>query len=89
MPSRRNSRRNGPVSRLFSPVNEGLKFVTNAGMNVLNVGKRVIGSVGHGSRRVLGRATGGVNSAGRRLLTGKRRQGGGRRRKTRKAGRKH
>ena len=87
MPSRRNSRRNGPVSRLMSPVNEGLKMVTSAGMNVLNVGKGMLGAVGSGSRRILGRATHGLNSAGRRLLTGKRRQDGGRR-KSRRHGRK-
>lgn len=83
---RRNSRRNGVVSRIFSPVNEGLRFVTNAGSNVFNAGKGVWRIAGQGTRRVLGRATHGLNSAGRRLLTGKRRQAGGRRsRKSRKS----
>jgi hypothetical protein len=81
----RNTRRNGVVGRLLSPVNETLRFVTNAGSNVLNAGKSVWRTAGTGSRRVLGRATSGVNSMGRRLLTGKRRQDGGRRRKTRKS----
>jgi len=78
---RRNTRRNsGVVSRIFSPVNEGLRFVTNAGSNVFNAGKGVWRIAGNGSRRVLGRATGGLNSAGRRLLSGKQRGG----RRTRK-----
>lgn len=86
MPTR-NSRRNGVVSRLLSPVNEGIKFLTGASSNVFNAGKGVVRVVGNGSRRLLGRATNGLNSAGRRLLTGKRQSGGKRRsasRKTRK-----
>ena len=84
----RNSRRSGVVSRLFSPVNEGIKFLTGASSNVFNAGKGVIRIAGNGSRRILSRATNGLNAAGRRLLTGKRQSGGKRRsvrRKTRKA----
>jgi hypothetical protein len=82
---RRNTRRNGVVSRILSPVNEGLRMVTNAGSNVFNAGKGVWRIAGTGSRRVIGRVSHGLDSTGRRLLTGKRRQAGGRRsRKTRK-----
>ena len=79
----------GVVERVFSPINEGLKLVTNAAGNVLNTGKGVVRSVGNGSRRVLGRVTHGLNSAGNRLLTGKRRQGGGRRGKSMKSRKMH
>jgi len=85
----RNSRHSGVVSRLFSPVNEGIKFLTGASSNVFNAGKGVIRIAGNGSRRILGRATNGLNAAGRRLLTGKRQSGGKRNtrraKKTRKA----
>ena len=68
--SRRN--RNGPVSRLLSPVNEGLGLVTRTGSRVLNTGNSVWRSVGNGVRGIFSNATHSVNSAGRRLLKGKR-----------------
>ena len=68
--SRRN--RNGPISRLLSPVNEGLGLVTRSGSRVLNTGNSVWRSVGNGVRGIFSNATHSVNSAGRRLLKGKR-----------------
>lgn len=82
--SRRHSRRSGVVSRIFSPVNEGLRFVTNAGSNVFNAGKGVWRIAGSGTRRILGRATQGLNAAGSRLLSAKRQSGGRKSRKNRK-----
>ena len=68
--------RNGPVSRIFSPVNEGLGVVTSVGEHTADTAKGVWGSLGRGSRRLLGNVTNGVNSAARRLITGRK---GGRR----------
>ena len=68
--SRRN--RNGPISRLLSPVNEGLGLVTRTGSSVLTTGNSVWRSVGNGVRGIFSNATQSVNSAGRRLLKGKR-----------------
>ena len=68
--SRRN--RNGPVSRLLSPVNEGLGLVTRTGSSVLTTGNSVWRTVGNGVRGIFSNATHSVNSAGRRLLKGKR-----------------
>jgi hypothetical protein len=68
--SRRN--RNGPISRLLSPVNEGLGLVTRTGSRVLSTGNSVWRSVGNGVRDIFSNATHSVNSAGRRLLKGKR-----------------
>lgn len=72
--TRRN--RNGPVSRLLSPVNEGLGLVTRSGSRVLRTGNSVWRSLGNGVRGVFGNATHSLNTAGRRVLTGHR---GGRR----------
>lgn len=81
MPTRRN--RNGPVSRLLSPVNEGVGLVTRTGSRVLRTTNSVWNKLGHGVRSVFSNATRAVNTAGRRVLTGHR---GGRRgsRRTRK-----
>jgi hypothetical protein len=68
--TRRN--RNGPISRLLSPVNEGLGLVTRTGPSVLTTGNSVWRSVGNGVRGIFSNATQSVNSAGRRLLKGKR-----------------
>lgn len=73
--TRRN--RNGPVSRLLSPVNEGVGLVTRTGSRVLRTGNSVWRSLGNGVRGAFGNATHSLNSAGRRLITGKR--GGSRR----------
>ena len=75
MPTRRN--RNGPVSRLMSPVNEGLGLATRSGSRVIRTGDSVWRTLGNGARDLFGNATHSVNSAGRRLITGKR--GGSRR----------
>jgi len=83
--TRRN--RNGPVSRLLSPVNEGLSLVTRTGSRVLRTGNSVWRSLGNGARGVFSNITHGVNSAGRRLITGHR--GGGRSRKNRNRSRKN
>ena len=80
MPTRRN-RRNGPVSRVFSPVNEGLGLVTRSGSRALRTTNSVWRSLGNGVRGVFGNATHSVNAAGRRVLTGHR--GGKRSRKNR------
>jgi len=85
MPTRRN--RNGPVSRLLSPVNEGLGLVTRTGSRGLRTGNSVWRSLGKGVRNVLSNASQSVNSAGRRVLTGKR--GGSRRKHTRRHHRRH
>jgi hypothetical protein len=86
MPTRRN--RNGPMSRLLSPVNEGLGLVTRTGSRVLRTTNSVWNKLGQGVRGVFGNATRAVNTAGRRVLTGHR--GGKRSRKhTRKHSRKH
>ena len=71
MPTRRN-RSNGPVSRLLSPVNEGLGVVTNVGSTALRTGNSVWKNLGRGARSALGSVTGRTNAAARRLLTGKR-----------------
>jgi len=68
--SRRN--RNGPITRLLSPVNEGLGLVTRSGSGVLTTGNSVWRSVGNGVRGIFSNATHSINSAGRRLLKGKR-----------------
>jgi hypothetical protein len=81
MPSTRRNR-NGPVSRLTSPVNEGLGFGVKAGSRLLRTGNSVWRTLGTGARGLLKNASGGVNAAGRRLLTGKR--GGSRRNRSRK-----
>jgi len=85
MPTRRN--RNGPVSRLLSPVNEGVGLVTRTGSRVLRTGNSVWRSLGNGVRGVFSNATHSLNTAGRRVLTGKR-QGGGRRTRKHKKSKK-
>jgi len=84
MPTRRN--RNGPMSRLLSPVNEGLGLVTRTGSRVLRTTNSVWNKLGQGVRGVFGNATRAVNTAGRRVLTGHR---GGKRSQSRKHTRKH
>jgi hypothetical protein len=85
---RRNTRRNGPVSRLLSPVNEGLSLVTRTGSRALSMTNSVWRTVGNGVRGAFGNVTRAVNTSGRRLLSGHR--GGKRSRKhTRKHKRKH
>lgn len=74
-PTRRN--RNGPVSRLLSPVNEGLGLATRSGSRVLRTTNGVWRTLGNGVRSLFGNATHSVNAAGRRLLKGHR--GGSRR----------
>jgi hypothetical protein len=85
MPTRRN-RSNGPVSRLLSPVNEGLGLVTRTGSRVLKTTNSIWGNLGHGVRSVFGNATRAVNTAGKRVLTGQR---GGRSRRNRRSTRKN
>lgn len=68
--TRRN--RNGPVSRLLSPVNEGLGLATRSGSRVIRTGNSVWRTLGNGARDLFGNATHSVNSAGRRLITGHR-----------------
>lgn len=77
--TRRN--RSGPVSRLLSPVNEGLGFVTRTGSSALRTTNSVWRSLGNGVRGVFGNATHSLNTAGRRVLTGHR--GGSRRNRNR------
>jgi len=72
--TRRN--RSGPVSRLLSPVNEGLGLAVRTGSRALRTTNSVWRSLGNGVRGVFSNATGSLNSAGRRVLTGHR---GGRR----------
>jgi len=81
MPTRRN-RTNGPVSRLTSPVNEGLGLGVNVGKEFLRTGNSVLGSLGNGARGIVRSTSRRINTAGRRLLTGKR--GGSRRNRSRK-----
>jgi hypothetical protein len=76
--TRRN--RNGPVSRLLSPVNEGLGLVTRTGSRVLHSSDNVWRSLGTGVRNVFSNATHSIDAAGRRVLTGHR---GGRRNRNR------
>ena len=76
--TRRN--RNGPISRILSPVNEGLGLVTRSGSRVLRTGNSVFRSLGDGVRGVFSNITHSLNTAGRRVLTGHR---GGRRRGSR------
>jgi len=86
MPTRRN--RNGPVSRLLSPVNEGLGLATRTGSRAITTVNSVWKTLGNGARNVFRNATNSVNSAGRRLIIGKR--GGSRRRShTRRHKRRH
>ena len=68
--TRRN--RNGPVSRLLSPVNEGLGLATRTGSRALRTTNSVWRSLGSGVRGIFGNATHSVNAAGRRVLTGHR-----------------
>lgn len=75
MVSRRN-RSNGPVSRLLSPVNEGLGLVTRTGSRALRTTNSVWNKLGNTVRGVFGNTTRSLNTAGRRVLTGHR---GGRR----------
>jgi hypothetical protein len=81
MPTRRN--RNGPVSRVFSPVNEGLGLATRSGSRVIRTGNSVWRTLGKGARNMVSNATQSVNAAGRRLITGRRRGGSRRSRKNR------
>jgi hypothetical protein len=74
MPSRRN--RNGPVTRLLSPVNETAKLAVKTGSRGLRLGNSLWRTVGNGVRGAFRNATMAVNSAGSRLLTGKRHRGG-------------
>jgi hypothetical protein len=86
----RNSRRNGPTSRLFSPINEGLGLVTRTGSRALSMTNSAWRTLGNGVRSTVSNATRSLNTAGRRLLTGKR--GGARRtrkHRTRKHRRRH
>ena len=78
--TRRN--RNGPVSRILSPVNEGVGLVTRTGSRVLRTGNSVWRSLGNGVRGVFSNITHSVNSAGKRLITGHR--GGSRKNRNRK-----
>ena len=79
MVSRRN--RNGPVSRLLSPVNEGLGLVTRTGSRALRTGNSMWRSLGNGVRGLFGNATRSLNTASRRVLTG---HSGGRRNRSRR-----
>ena len=84
---RRNSRRNsGPTSRLLSPINEGLGLVTRTGSRALSMTNSAWRTIGNGVRGTLSNATRSLNTAGRRLLTGKR---GGARRTRKHRTRKH
>ena len=71
MPSTRRNR-NGPVSRLMSPVNEGLGLATRSGSRVIRTGNSVWRTLGNGARNLFGNATHSVNAAGKRLITGHR-----------------
>jgi hypothetical protein len=79
--TRRN--RNGPVSRLMSPVNEGLGLATRSGSRVIRTGNSVWRTLGNGARNLFGNVTHSVNSAGKRLITGHR-GGASRRNRSRK-----
>jgi hypothetical protein len=70
MPSTR--RRNGPVSRLLSPVEEGVGLVTRTGSHVLKTGDDMWRSLGNGVRDVVSNVTHSVDHAGSRLVTGQR-----------------
>jgi len=85
--STRRNRTNGPVSRLLSPVNEGVGLVTRTGSRVLRTGNSVWNKLGNGVRGVFSNATHSLNTAGRRVLTGKR--GGRRMHKKSKKTRRH
>ena len=90
MPTRRN--RNGPVSRLLSPVNEGFGLVTKTGSRVLRTTNSIWNKLGHSVRGVFRNATGALNTAGRRVLTGHRggrRRSGSRKTRKQKRSRKH
>ena len=78
--TRRN--RNGPVSRVLSPVNEGLGLATRSGSRVIRTGNSLWRTLGNGARNVFSNATHSVNTAGRRLITGHR--GGASRNRSRK-----
>jgi hypothetical protein len=78
--TRRN--RNGPVTRLLSPVNEGLGLTARSGSRVLRTTNSVWRSLGKGARNIVSNVTHSVNTAGRRVLTGKR--GGSRRNRNRR-----
>jgi hypothetical protein len=82
MVATRRNRTNGPVSRLTSPVNEGLGLGVNVGSRVLRTGNSVLHNLGTGARGIVRNAASSLNRAGRRLLTGKR--GGSRRNRSRK-----
>lgn len=71
MPSTRRNR-NGPVSRLMSPVNEGLGLATRSGSRVIRTGDSVWRTLGNGARNLFSNATHSVNAAGKRLITGHR-----------------
>jgi hypothetical protein len=83
MVSRRN-RSNGPISRLLSPVNEGLGLVTRTGSSALRTTNSVWNKLGNGVRNVFRNTTQSLNTAGRRVLTGHR---GGRRNRNRSGNR--
>jgi hypothetical protein len=85
MPSTRRNR-NGPVSRVFAPVNEGLGLATRSGSRVIRTGNSVWRTVGNSARNLFSNATHSVNTAGRRLITGKR---GGSRRSRKERSRKN
>ena len=78
--TRRN--RNGPISRILSPVNEGLGLATRTGSRVIRTGNSLWRTLGNGARNVFSNATHSVNTAGRRLITGHR--GGASRNRSRK-----
>jgi hypothetical protein len=80
--TRRN--RNGPVSRLLSPVNEGLGLATRSGSRVIRTGNSVFRTLGNGARDLFGNVTHSVNSAGKRLITGHRGGRSSRRNRSRK-----
>lgn len=86
---RRNTRRNGPTSRLLSPVNEGLGLVTRTGSRALGMTNSAWRTLGNGVRGTLSNATHSLNTAGRRLLTGKRGGRRSRKHRTRKHKRRH
>jgi hypothetical protein len=75
MPSTRRNR-NGPISRILSPVNEGLGLATRSGSRALRTTNSVWRTVGNGARNLFSNATHSVNTAGKRLIIGRR---GGRR----------
>jgi len=81
--TRRN--RNGVVSRVLSPVNEGLGLVTRSGSRALRTTNSVWRSLGNGVRGIFGNATHSVNAATRRLMGHR----GGSRRSRKHRSRKH